>query len=196
MLMLLFFGGSFDPVHIGHLILARDAKEYFGYQKVVFIPAYLSPFKACHSAPPQDRVEMLKLATRGIPYFEVETYEVDKGGKSYTIDTVLYLREKYRLPKVDWLMGDDTFLSLHRWHRAGELLQYLQPVVLLRNSSPQEVRRYARETLGLENLKLYTARRLEISSTEIRERIRRGLDISFLVPHPVEVYIKEKGLYR
>jgi len=195
-LMLLFFGGSFDPVHIGHLILARDAKEYFGYQKVVFIPAYLSPFKARHSAPPQDRVEMLKLATRGIPYFEVETYEVDKGGKSYTIDTVLYLREKYRLPKVDWLMGDDTFLSLHRWHRAGELLQYLQPVVLLRNSSPQEVRRYARETLGLENLKLYTARRLEISSTEIRERIRRELDISFLVPHPVEVYIKEKGLYR
>ena len=194
--MLLFFGGSFDPVHIGHLILARDAKEYFGYQKVVFIPAYLSPFKARHSAPPQDRVEMLKLATRGIPYFEVETYEVDKGGKSYTIDTVLYLREKYLLPKVDWLMGDDTFLSLHRWHRAGELLQYLQPVVLLRNSSPQEVRRYARETLGLEDLKLYTARRLEISSTEIRGRIRRGLDISFLVPHPVEVYIKEKGLYR
>jgi nicotinate-nucleotide adenylyltransferase len=193
--MLLFFGGSFDPIHIGHLILARDAKEHFGYRKVIFIPTYLSPFKEGHRASPYDRVEMLKLATRGVPYFGIETYEVEKGGKSYTIDTVLYLKDKYGLPKVDWLMGDDTFLSLHRWHRAGELLQHMQPVVVLRNSSPQEVRDYAEKTLGLENLKLYTARRIEISSTEIRERIKRGLDIRFLVPYPVEVYIKEKKLY-
>ena len=194
--MLLFFGGSFDPVHIGHLILARDVMEHFGYQKVIFIPAYLSPFKEGHGASPRDRVEMLKLAIQRVSQFEIETYEVEKKGKSYTIETVFYLMEKYNLQKVDWLMGDDTFLSLHNWHRAKELLNYLNPVVVLRKFSPNEVEKYAQKTLGLENLKLYTARRLEISSTEIRNRIKRGLDISFLVPWEVEEYIKRKGLYR
>ncbi|HID79191.1 MAG TPA: nicotinate (nicotinamide) nucleotide adenylyltransferase [Aquificales bacterium] len=194
--MLLFFGGSFDPIHIGHLILARDVMEHFGYQKVIFIPTYLSPFKENHGASSQDRVEMLKLAIHRISQFDIETYEVEKKGKSYTIETVFYLLEKYNLQKVDWLMGDDTFLSLHRWHRAKELLSYLNPVVVLRRFSPKEVETYRKKILGLENLKLYNARRLDISSTEIRNRVKKGLDISFLVPWEVEEYIKKKGLYR
>lgn len=197
--MFLFFGGSFDPVHIGHLILARDVREYFGYERVFFIPAYISPFKAKtgHRAPAKDRVEMLKLALKGIPYFDIETYEVEKGGVSYTLHTVDYLRSKYRLEKVHWLMGDDTFLQFHKWYRWKELLNYLTPVVVLRNSSPERVTEYAKNTLGLDRniFRLYTGRRLEISSTEIRNRVRNRKDIKYMVPEEVEAYIKKKGLY-
>ena len=197
--MLLFFGGSFDPVHIGHLILARDVKENFNYEKVIFIPTYISPFKVKkgHSASPQDRVQMLKLSFQGVPYFGIETYEVERKTVSYTYNTVLYLRKRYKLEKVHWLMGDDTFLNFHRWYRWKELLSFLFPVVVLRHSIPEKVLSYAQETLGLtkENFKLYTGRRLEISSTEIRERLKGGKDIKFLVPEKVEEYIKEKKLY-
>jgi len=198
--MPLFFGGSFDPVHIGHLILARDVKEFFKYRKVVFVPAYISPFKekVGHRASAEDRVEMLKLATEGIPYFSVETYEVRKKGISYTYLTVQYLKERYRLKKVHWLMGDDTFLQFHRWYRWRELLEYLTPVVVLRNFTTREVFDYALKTLSLraEDFKLYSGRKLEISSTEIRNRLREGKDIKFLVPERVEKYINEKRLYR
>ena len=197
--MLLFFGGSFDPVHIGHLILARDVKESFNYQKVIFIPTYISPFKVKqgHRASPQDRVQMLKLAFQGVPYFGIETYEVERKTVSYTYNTVLYLKKRYKLEKVHWLMGDDTFLNFHRWYRWKELLNFLLPIVVLRHSTPKKVLSYAQETLGLtkENFKLYTGRRLDISSTEIRERLEEGKDIKFLVPEKVEEYIKERKLY-
>lgn len=194
--MLLFFGGSFDPVHIGHLILARDVREYFGYRKVIFIPTYISPFKIeeGHHAPAEDRLKMLRLALDNIPYFGIETYEIRKKEVSYTYNTVRYLLEKYNLQKVDWLMGDDTFFGLNKWFRWRELLKLMNPVVVLRNSTPEEVKKFAEE-LGLENLKLYTARRIEVSSTEIRNRVKEGKDIKFLVPESVEEYIKQKELY-
>ena len=194
--MVLFFGGSFDPVHIGHLILARDAKEFFGYQKVVFIPAYISPFKVekGHSASAEERLKMLQLAIAEIPYFGIETYELQRGEISYTYHTVRYLMEKYNLQRVDWLMGDDTFFGINKWFRWRELLKLMNPVVVLRNQTPQKVLEFAK-SLGLEDLKLYTSRRLEISSTEIRNRLREGKDIRFLVPEMVEEYIRQKGLY-
>lgn len=198
--MLLFFGGSFDPIHIGHLILARDVREFFSYQKVVFIPAYISPFKVRkgHSAPPEDRLNMLLLAIRGVRYFSIEPYELERKDVSYTLYTVKYLRAKYGLKKVHWLMGDDTFLQFHKWFKWKELLNYLLPVVVLRNSSPDTVVEYATKVLGLEgkDFRLYTSRRIEISSTEIRNRLKEGKDIRYMVPEEVEAYIREKNLYR
>ena len=196
--MLLFYGGSFDPPHIGHLILPRDVMEFFGYRKVVFIPAYISPFKAKlgHRASAEDRLKMLELALKGIPYYEIEPYEVLKRGISYTYETVQYLRRKHNLEKVHWLMGDDTFLNFHKWHRWRELLHYLEPVVMLRRSVFSEVESYAKTVLGLNSVRTYKGRRLEISSTEIRKRIKQGLDIRFLVPYGVYLYIKERKLYK
>jgi len=198
--MLLFFGGSFDPIHIGHLILARDVREFFSYQKVVFIPAYISPLKVRkgHSAPPEDRLNMLLLAIRGVKYFSIEPYELERKDVSYTLYTVKYLRAKYGLKKVHWLMGDDTFLQFHKWFKWKELLNYLLPVVVLRNSSPDTVVEYATKVLGLEgeDFRLYTSRRIEISSTEIRNRLKEGKDIRYMVPEEVEAYIREKNLYR
>ena len=196
--MLLFFGGSFDPVHIGHLILARDVKEFFNYRKVIFIPAYISPFKVekGHRAPAEDRVAMLKLATQNVSYFEIDTYEVERKEVSYTYYTVQYLIKRYGVEKVHWLMGDDTFLQFHKWYKWKELLNFLTPVVVLRKTTAEEVKNYALKVLSLKEFKLYSGRRLEISSTEIRKRLKEGKDIKFLVPDRVEEYIEQKGLYR
>jgi len=196
--MFLFYGGSFDPPHIGHLILPRDVMEFFGYRKVVFIPAYISPFKVKkgHRAPAEDRLKMLEIALEGVPYYCIEPYEVLKGGVSYTFETAQYLRGKYGLEKVHWLMGDDTFLNFHRWFKWKELLLILEPVVMLRTSNAEDVENYARTTLGLPSIKTYKGRRMEISSTEIRKRLKQGLDIRFMVPDAVFRYIEEKKLYR
>jgi nicotinate-nucleotide adenylyltransferase len=197
---ILFFGGSFDPVHIGHLILARDAMETFNYQKVVFIPTYISPFKVKtgHRADAKDRLNMLQLALSGVDYFEIEPYEILKGGVSYTLQTAQYLKQKHNLEKVHWLMGDDTFLKFHKWYSFKELLKILLPVVLLRNSTEREVVNYAKTTLGLspEGFKIFKSRRLEISSTEIRNRLKEGKDIRFMVPDKVYSYIRERNLYK
>ena len=197
---LLFYGGSFDPPHVGHLILPRDVMEHFGFDRVIYIPAYISPFKAKvgHRASARDRVEMVRLAIEGVPYYGLETYEVEKGGVSYTYDTARYLMEKYNLPKVYWLMGDDTFLSFHKWHRWRELLKLLTPVVMVRNSTEGGIKTYAKNTLGLEEGEFLTfgVRRLEISSTEVRNRIKTGKDVRFMVPERVLKYVEEKKLYK
>jgi len=197
--MLLFFGGSFDPVHLGHLILARDVLEHFNFKKVIFIPTYISPFKVSqgHRASAQDRVKMLKLAIKNVNYFDIDTYEVEKKGISYTINTVFYLRSRYKQNKIPWLMGDDTFLQFHKWYEWQQLLQYLEPIILLRKSSPEEIIAYSKSVLGLKenDLKIFKGRKLDISSTEIRRRIIEGRDIKFLVPEEVEAYIREKKLY-
>ncbi|NPB04905.1 MAG: nicotinate (nicotinamide) nucleotide adenylyltransferase [Aquificae bacterium] len=194
---ILFFGGSFDPPHVGHLVLPRDAMERFGFEKVVFIPAYTSPFKAKegHRASALERLEMVKLATEGVPYYSVEPYEVLKGGISYTYDTVRYLKEAYGLDRVYWLMGDDAFWSLDRWYRWRELLKDLTPVVMVRRHAPEEVKRRAAQ-MGIEDYLLFSSRRMEVSSTEIRERLKEGKDARFLVPDRVLEYIEKKGLYR
>ncbi len=194
---LLFFGGSFDPPHVGHLILPRDVMEHFGFEKVVFIPAYISPFKVKigHRASAEDRLKMLQLAIEGIPYYEIETYEIAQKGVSYTYLTVKYLREKYNLKKVFWLMGDDTFKGFNRWYRFEELKKMLTPVVMVRSLEPKEVKKLAQK-FQIEKLLIFEARRLEISSTEIRERLKTNKDIRFLVPDAVYNYIRNKKLYQ
>ena len=179
--------------------MARDVKETFDYEKVILIPTYISPFKVKrgHSAPPEDRIKMLRLAIQGLNYFDIDTYEVERKKISYTIYTVFYLRSKYGLKFIHWLMGDDTFLNFHKWFGWKKLLNLIIPVVVVRTSTPEEILKYAREILGLspKRLRIYSSRRIEISSTEIRNRIRNGKDIRYLVPEEVEAYIKEKGLY-
>ena len=197
--MYLFFGGSFDPIHIAHLILARDVKETFNFKKVIFIPTYISPFKVKkgHRASAKDRVKMIKLAIKDIPYFDIDTYEVNKKGISYTLYTARYLKARYRLKRVPWLMGDDSFLQFHKWYKWEKLLKILKPIIVIRNYSKKEIENYARKVLKLSPnyLTVYTGRRIEISSTEIRRRLKEGRDIKFLVPEEVEAYIRKRKLY-
>ena len=196
--MRIIFGGSFDPVHIGHIILARDVCEYFNAEEVIFVPTYQAPLKNKHSASPQDRLNMLRLALEKEEKFTVEDYEIRKGGISYTVYTLRYLKEKYK-EELYLLLGSDSFLKFHLWKEPHEILKLSKIIVVEREGKLEKVREYVKEYFP--NLKenrdifLLNIRRIDISSTEIRKRIREGKSIYCLVPESVERYIKEKGLY-
>ncbi len=195
-------GGSFDPVHVGHLIIAQDAVERFELDGVVFIPASIPPHKQhLRQIGPEHRLNMLKLATETDLRFSVSDTEILRGGISYTYDTVKILRDER--PDVDWVLivGSDTLVDLHNWYRIDELLELCKVASFLRpgESSVDDIEhkieladKYKKALLG----SLVEAHMIEISSTEIRMRVAEGLGIRYLVPPEVEMYIHEHGLYR
>ncbi|MFN3471131.1 MAG: nicotinate (nicotinamide) nucleotide adenylyltransferase [Aquificaceae bacterium] len=197
--MELFFGGSFDPVHVGHLLVARDVKEALGFEKVIFLPAFQAPLKEPHLASPQDRLTMIKLAIEGLEGFEANTMEIERGGISYTVDTAREIYEKSK-ERPFFLVGADSFLSLHLWKDPNKLLSMSRFVVVDRNGKEKRVIDYVKENFP--SLKedvdffLLSIRRIDISSTEIRERVKKGKSIKWMVPREVEDYILEKGLYK
>ncbi len=197
--MKIFFGGSFDPVHTGHLLVARDVKEALGFEKVVFLPAFQAPLKEPHLASPQDRLNMLKLAIEGLNDFEVSTIEIERGGVSYTVDTAKEIYERFG-ERPFFLVGADSFLSLHLWKDPQRLITLARFVVVDREGKGKRVMDYVKENFpnlreGLDFF-IVSVRRIDISSTEIRERIRKGKSIRWMVPREVEDYIIEKGLYK
>ncbi len=194
-------GGSFDPVHIGHLIMAQDALEKFDLQAVCFIPCALPPHKrSAVLAPAQHRLAMLEEALRGDPRFSVSTVEIERGTVSYTIDTIHELRRCH--PHVDWffIIGGDTLLQLHTWKEIGELLNLCRFVTVMRPGYDTDIltaenMRLPPETVRESKKRLITGHGVEVSSTEIRRRRAGGLSVKYLVPHPVESYINEHKLY-
>lgn len=205
--MVALFGGSFDPVHLGHLRIAEDIREYFSLEKVVFVPAYLSPLKSSHSASAQDRLQMLKLATADNPYFDVSRFEIDRGHVSYTVDTATYY-SKLLGYKPGFIVGSDAFLGLSRWKSPDVLLEHLNFIVTLRGQdSLKDIQKFVEsfgKTLntgreidpGKSGVYLYMCRKMDISSTEIRQRVMEGRSVKYLVHPDVEEYIHKKGLYR
>ncbi len=197
--MVVLFGGSFDPVHVGHIILARDVKEHFGLKKVIFIPTNLAPFKSGHHAPPQERLNMLKLAIQGEEDFEVSDIEIKRGEVSYTVDTLESLKGSLK-EKAYFLLGADSFLQFHKWKNPRRITEIVNLIVVDRERLAPSITEYVKDKLPwLEpnsNLFIYRGRRIDISSTEIRERIRKGLSVRYMVPDSVQEYILKKGLYR
>jgi len=195
--MLIIFGGSFDPVHIGHLLIARDIYEIYRPERFLFIPTSSAPLKEKHKAPPQDRLSMLEIALEGEPY-ELSDVEIKRGGVSYTVDT---LRELIpQLGEKPWiLMGSDTALSLHRWKEPEEVIRLARLLIVDRSGKLPTVKEYLRERfpdLNPEDLSFAEVRRIDISASEIRKRVREGKSIRYMVPERVEEYIREKGLYQ
>ncbi|MFN3813221.1 MAG: nicotinate (nicotinamide) nucleotide adenylyltransferase [Aquificaceae bacterium] len=195
---LIFFGGSFDPIHIGHLITARDVAEGLRVEKVVFIPASQSPLKESHKADPKDRLTMLTLAIGGEPLFEFSKMEIERGGISYTVDTA---RELLGLlgKKPTFLVGADSILTLHMWKEPYELVKMATFVIADREEKAEEVERYIRENFPHlkpgKDLIILRTRNVDVSSTEIRKRLKEGKSIKWLVPEKVEEYILERKLY-
>jgi nicotinate-nucleotide adenylyltransferase len=179
------YGGSFDPIHNGHLILARDAMERLGLDKVVFVPASLSPHKL-HREPAnaEARVEIVRAAITGEPGFEIDTCEVDRGGPSFTIDTVRTYRDRFPQAQLYFFIGDDNLDELGSWKEISTLREEVQFVVLSRAGLP-----------FLPEFPLIT-RRVEISSTEIRVRIARGQSVRYMVPVAACDVIDRLRLYR
>ncbi len=197
--MFILFGGSFDPVHTGHIILARDAMEAVKARKVVFMPAYHAPLKEGHGASPEDRLKMLKLALEGEEGFEVSDYEIRKGGISYTVSTLRHLNRELG-GKPYMLLGADSVLRLHLWREPEEVLRLSILLVADREGKGKEVRDYLKEKFphleeGRDYILLKT-RRIDISATEIRRRIKEGRSIYCMVPDRVREFIERKGLYR
>jgi nicotinate-nucleotide adenylyltransferase len=182
------FGGSFDPVHHGHLIVARVAAESLGLDEVRFMPAREQPFKrGRHAAQAADRAVMLELAIAGSPGFAVERAELERPGPSYTVDTLESLRGREPRAAFTLLLGADAAAELGAWHRAGELPGLARIVVLARPGTPVPSSPLIAASLEVPAV--------DISATEIRRRARAGLPVRYWVPDAVAEYMARHRLY-
>jgi nicotinate-nucleotide adenylyltransferase len=179
------YGGTFDPVHHAHLILAREAIETLELDKVILVPAAISPLKkAAPIASGEVRLAMLQTAIKGEPKFEVDECELLRPPPSYTVDTVERIRRREPDASIYCLIGEDNVGQLPRWHRFAELEKMVGFVVLDRTGKQ---RSHSYQLIH---------RPIDISATEIRRRIAQNESIRYLVPESVEEIIKRENLYR
>lgn len=186
-------GGCFDPVHFGHLLAAQDAYEQHKLDRLILVPAAQSPLKLHDvQSSSQERLAMLEAAIEWDRRFEISDYELQKGGISYTIDSVRHFRTLFPNDELYWVIGGDQLPSLHLWKDIGELARLVEFIFLERPGYPVKAR------VDVPGLKLHRCdgHLLAVSSTELRERQRRGLSLDYFVPYKAIVYIKAKGLYR
>lgn len=184
------FGGSFDPVHLGHLLVAEAAREEAGLSRVFFIPAAQSPFKpAAQPAADSDRLRLLRLALAGDVAAEVDPQEIQRGGISYSIDTVRHYARKFPGAELFYLIGADQSSQLHLWREAAELARLVQFLVIPR---PGETLSGLSEPFCGRALRGFP---LAVSSSEIRRRIKAGLPADRLLPPAVAEAIRNYRLY-
>ncbi len=184
------YGGSFDPVHLGHLIAAQDALEQLHLDEVIFIPCAQSPHKLDREmAPAADRLRMLRAAVKGSDRLLVSDCEIKRGPPSYAIDTVLFFRQSRPRTSFCWLIGLDQLEKLSTWEKFDSLRKMVTFLVMDRPG-------FRRGRLLHGVIYLPQPRPVAISSTEIRLRVKNHLMIEHLVPAHIARYISRKGLYR
>ncbi len=184
-------GGTFDPIHYGHLITVRKVLEIRNLKKVVFIPCYISPHKTgLNHTSSVHRIEMVKAAIKDFDYFGFSDYELQKGGVSYTIETIRYLKNIYQ--NIELIIGYDNYACFDSWHKPEEILSTAKVIVMKRITEKKYVIKHNFE----KDVIFIDTPNIEISATEIRNRIKKGLPIDFLVPDDVKEYISENKLYR
>ncbi len=195
------FGGSFDPIHNGHLLLAELCRESMELEHVRFLIANLSPLKTGNSpAKNQDRTEMVQLAIGGNPKFRIDTREMDRGGISYTIDSVRSIAAESPGSELFLLMGADTLADISKWRDPLELFRLVTPIVISRGGVGEPnwdaLKPYVDSIRLNEIIKAkVTAPQIEISSYDLRDRVRRGKSIRYQTPPAVEMFIREHQLY-
>jgi nicotinate-nucleotide adenylyltransferase len=188
-----FLGGSFDPVHFGHLMAAQDAYEQQKLDRLILVPAAQAPLKPTEvKSPAEDRLAMLRAAVEWDTRFEVSDYELRRGGVSYTIDSARHFRALYPSDELYWIIGGDQLPKLHLWKDIAELAGLVEFIFLERPGFPVKAQP------AIPGLRLHRCdgHLLAISSTELRDRVKRDLSLDYFVPHKAIVYIREKGLYR
>jgi nicotinate-nucleotide adenylyltransferase len=187
------FGGTFDPPHVGHLLVASDAREALKLDRLIFVPAGAQPFKI--DRPPvasgQDRVEMLRLAIADDANYVVDDAEINRKGLSFTVDTLEHLSERNPAAKLFLLLGEDLLAGFEQWRNPARIRE-LATLAAVRRAGPG--------SSGVEPIApgvvMVSTRRVDVSSTEIRERLRAGKSIKGFVPESVERFIDARGLYR
>ena len=192
----LYFGGSFNPIHHGHLICSRAVAESSGFSRVCLVPTGQSPHKPISSelAAAADRLEMCRLAVSDSHLFAVESAEVERQGPSYTIDTVRAFAAEGR-GKVDWLIGADMLLYLPKWHKAEELIDEVNFVVMARPGWNLDWNTLSPAFRVLKD-RIVQAPMIDIGATEIRRRVAAGAGIEYLTTTGVCDYIRRRKLYQ
>jgi len=186
-------GGTFNPPHMGHLIVAEYVREELSLDKVLFVPSAISPHKQhLEIVDAHHRVAMLECAIEGNSYFAISEIETRRGGISFTIDTLKALREKYTGDKLFLLIGMDNLVEFHSWRMPDRILEMATLVVMTR----PEVGGINPEILLDGRARVCAVPEIAISSSEIRTRVKEGRSIRYMVPPPLEAYIISNNLYR
>ncbi|MCH7322181.1 nicotinate-nucleotide adenylyltransferase [Solibacillus sp. MA9] len=181
------FGGTFNPPHIGHLIMANEVYAALGLSEVRFMPNAKAPHKVVSkSATNEQRLKMVELAIEDVPYFNAETFELERGGVSYTYDTMKVLREREPDVEFYFIIGGDMIDSLHTWYQIDELIELVNFVGVKRPGS---------EAKTDYNVRMVEAPEINLSSTFIRNRLQQQGSLQYLLPEAVERYIRKEGLY-
>lgn len=194
------FGGTFDPIHIGHLIIAEVARHECELDRLIFIPTGIPPHKIHGKvAPAYDRYEMTKIAIADNSHFEINAMEIVRKGTTYTIDTLRELRDIYKGDSnFFFIIGGDTLLEVRGWKESHQVLKSCHLVVYNRpccnNKKVEQEAQFLREAMGA-CIHFVEGPLLDISSTDIRRRVRAGKSIRYLVPQKVEEYIYDKLIY-
>ena len=187
------FGGTFDPPHVGHLLMATDAREALELDRLIFVPTGSQPFKI--DTPPvasgQDRLEMVRLAVADDANYVVDDAEINRKGLSFTVDTLEHLAVRHAGSHLFFLLGEDALAGFPKWRNPERILALATLAVVTRPGAPG-----VGEWRDAEGLVRVSTRRVDVSSTEIRERRRAGKSIKGFVPESVERFIDARGLYR
>ncbi len=188
-----FLGGSFDPVHFGHLIAAQDVYEQYHFDRLFLVPAAQAPLKAQDmQSVAEDRLAMLRAACEWDHRLEIADYELNKGGVSYTIDSVRHFRQQFPHDELFWIIGGDQLPLLHKWKDISQLAVMVEFIFLERPGHP------SKPHTDISGLRLHRCdgHLIEISSSELRQRVRQGRSLNYFCPQKVIAYIKSKKLYR
>ncbi|PIW70492.1 MAG: nicotinate (nicotinamide) nucleotide adenylyltransferase [Ignavibacteriales bacterium CG12_big_fil_rev_8_21_14_0_65_30_8] len=183
------FGGTFDPIHLGHLICAQYVFETRELEKIIFVPCNKSPHKKdIISANSNNRIEMIKLSISEIPYFVCSDFEIKQDDISYTVDTLIHFKKKYE--NLELIIGEDNFNTFNSWKDPNKIIELAKVIVLKRDR-----RENHQENIYEKSVVYLDSPNIEISATNIRNRIKNKQSINFLVPEKVQNYIYDNNLY-
>jgi nicotinate-nucleotide adenylyltransferase len=195
------FGGTFDPIHIGHLILAEQCREQGRLDQLLFVPAAVPPHKRDRVLTPfAQRVEMLTLAISGHPVFRVEELEKDRAGPSYTVDTLAQLQASRPGDELCFIIGSDSLHDLPMWYQPRRILELASLLVMARADWPIFSAPELKSALKLGDdfplrYQVVDAPLITLSSRDIRKRVSEGRSVRYMIPRAVEAYIADKRLY-
>ncbi|MCD7879494.1 MAG: nicotinate (nicotinamide) nucleotide adenylyltransferase [Candidatus Gastranaerophilales bacterium] len=193
------YQGSFNPIHNAHIEAAKYAREYFGFEKIVFIPAFRPPHKSIKDFDSENamhRLNMVQLAIEDYPYFDVSAIEYLRNEPSYTYDTIVQIYDIIKpKDKISFIIGTDAFLKIESWYKSDKLKTLLNFILFVREHNFDETPFKRLQNLGY-NYQLMKMPFIDISSSEIRERIRQNQDIYDIVPVKAADYIKQNNVYK
>lgn len=190
-------GGTFDPIHNAHLFIAEEARVRFHLDKVIFVPNAVSPFKSDSAvSPPECRLEMTRLAIANNPAFEASRMEIDRPGPSYTADTLCALHETYPDAELFFITGADAAAEIETWYRPDVVLGLATIIAAARPGHDMDELKSRLKPETLARVRVLDSLPVDLSATDLRERVRAGLPIRYLTPDAVVEYIERFRLYR